>query len=192
MKLTFFLLGSNTARKEIIATPCCVLLVCGKEKTEEHVMLVQKQYAIVGGVMIPPVCTVVIYNKRWLSKPLSSFHFYFYYYFIVFVDASMAKNTMLMIPHFTLSINQKSPPTATSFSSWYSLWGQKILKLCSVEVADLSYFRKSVCLLSSNRPEPISWHVRWTATLAERSACPAVLDRLLKSLWGHKVVLMHL
>lgn len=99
---------------------------------------------------------------------------------------------MLMIPHFTLSIDQKFTPTATSFSSWYSLWGHKTLKLCSVEVADLSYFRKSVCLLSSNRPEPISWHVRWTATLAKRSACPAVLDRLLKSLWGHKVVLMHL
>lgn len=58
MKLTFFLLGSNTAREEILATPCCVLLVCGKEKTEEHVVLVQKQHVMVVRVMILPMCTV--------------------------------------------------------------------------------------------------------------------------------------
>lgn len=32
MKLTFILLGSNTAWEEIIATPCCVLLVCRRKK----------------------------------------------------------------------------------------------------------------------------------------------------------------
>lgn len=32
MKLTYFLLGSNSAREEIIATPCCVSLVCGEGK----------------------------------------------------------------------------------------------------------------------------------------------------------------
>lgn len=58
MKLTFFLLGSNTAREEIIAAPCCVLLVCGEEKTEELVVLVQKQHVMVGGVTIRPTRTV--------------------------------------------------------------------------------------------------------------------------------------
>lgn len=32
MKLTFFLLGSNTAREEIIATPCCVCGSAGRKK----------------------------------------------------------------------------------------------------------------------------------------------------------------
>lgn len=58
MKLTFILLGSNTAWEEIIATPCCVLLVWRKEKTEEHVVLVQKWHAMIGGLKILPTPTV--------------------------------------------------------------------------------------------------------------------------------------
>lgn len=54
MKLTFFLLGSNTAREEIIGAPCCDLLVCGR-KTEAPVVLVLLQHDMVGRVMSPLV-----------------------------------------------------------------------------------------------------------------------------------------
>lgn len=52
MKLTFFLLGSNTAKEEIVVNRCCVSLVRGEEK--ENVVLVQKQDIMVVKDMILP------------------------------------------------------------------------------------------------------------------------------------------
>lgn len=119
MKLTFFLSGSNTAREEIIATPCCVSLVCGKGKTEEHVVLVQKQHVIVGRVTLSP-CVHCLYGMKWLRK------------FIILVP--------------TLSVNQNPPNNHQVCVMMLSLClcGQKILMLWCRGGWSVTYFRKSV------------------------------------------------
>ena len=77
-KLTFFLLGSNTAREEIIAAPCCVSLVCGKGEGEGHAAPVQKRRVMVGRVAILPTSAVytvratVVRDARWFRQPLSN------------------------------------------------------------------------------------------------------------------------
>lgn len=57
VKLTFFLLGSNLAREEIIVTKCGVSLL-------RHVEPVQKHHPVVGRVMSQPMNLLTGYNLQ--------------------------------------------------------------------------------------------------------------------------------
>lgn len=132
MKLTYFLLGSNSAREEIIATPCCVSLVCGEEKQRSMRWRFGKQH---------------VYGRRGYDSahvhclhvdPVSPFKARCVHLCLL----AWCRNAGKMAHRFSsLLIDQKSPSTAKFLM--LSLWAEK----CSSR--DPSHISESLCVCSA-------------------------------------------